>query len=319
MSDLAEWRPFSQIKLIIFDLDGTLIPHADSPLQPTLMDRVSYAIEYSKIPVTLATGRAFSGVEAVLEQLRKHERKLIPLVLYNGSVVMQPQLEHSNILLQPQLGERDVIDFKSVIDFRKIESFSAEEVFKLINLSMGVSAFFYCIDPEARSIGKATVSEMVYFFSNSTKIVPQVDFNGIKVVPLLTSDFESKTVVAILIEVVNPEVRMHLYQQLQSLQGISVTSSGSKYIELRPAGSSKAVGASLVAERLNIKAEHILAVGDNDNDVELLEWAGISVCVHNASPAAKNASNFYSHKDAGEAAIEVLQLIRLAQRLFKGK
>lgn len=320
MSDLVEWRPFSQIKLIIFDLDGTLIPHADTPLQPTLLDRVSYAIKYSRIPVTLATGRAFSGVENVLEQFRKYERNPIPLILYNGSVVMQPQqLESGDIILQPQLGERDVIDFKSVINYRMITSASAKEVLRLVSACVGVSAFFYCIDPEARSIGKATVSEKVYFFSNSTNIIPNTDFNGIVVAPILTMDFESGTVVAILLEVVTPEARAFLYQKLQKITGISVTSSGSKYIELRPAGSSKAIGASVVVDKLGISAEHVLAVGDNDNDVELLEWAGISVCVQNASPAAQQASNFYSHKGAGEAAIEVLQLMRLSQRLFKGE
>ena len=106
--------------------------------------------------------------------------------------------------------------------------------------------------------------------------------------------------------------------KLTTVRGISVTQSGSKYIEIRPAGSSKESGIATLAKFEKIDQKHILAVGDNDNDVELLKWVGIGVCVSNASAAAMSASRYIADYGAEDGAIQVLDLVRRAQRLAKG-
>jgi Cof subfamily protein (haloacid dehalogenase superfamily) len=50
-------------------------------------------------------------------------------------------------------------------------------------------------------------------------------------------------------------------------------------LELGNPGVSKATGAAFVAERLGLERERIVAFGDGENDVELIEWAGFGVSV----------------------------------------
>ena len=44
----------------------------------------------------------------------------------------------------------------------------------------------------------------------------------------------------------------------------------------------KGSGLQFLAEHLGFSAEHVVAFGDGENDIELLEWAGFGIAVANA-------------------------------------
>ncbi len=58
-------------------------------------------------------------------------------------------------------------------------------------------------------------------------------------------------------------------------------------IELIPPHISKGSALSIVANYYGISRQEVLAIGDQDNDVEMLAWAGLSVAMGNASDKAK--------------------------------
>lgn len=47
-----------------------------------------------------------------------------------------------------------------------------------------------------------------------------------------------------------------------------------------------------MAEILGLKKEEVLALGDGENDAEMMENAGIGVAMKNAVDAVKNAADF---------------------------
>lgn len=63
-----------------------------------------------------------------------------------------------------------------------------------------------------------------------------------------------------------------------------------EYLEFIDAGVSKAVGIAAVADEYGIGRGEILAFGDGDNDVPMLQWAGCGVAMSHGSPAAKAAA-----------------------------
>jgi len=69
--------------------------------------------------------------------------------------------------------------------------------------------------------------------------------------------------------------------------GLAVTSSGRENIEIMAAGVSKGYGLQMLAARLKIPRESILAFGDSANDVEMLAYAGTGVAMGNAAPEIK--------------------------------
>ena len=53
------------------------------------------------------------------------------------------------------------------------------------------------------------------------------------------------------------------------------------FLELASPAVSKGIGLAFVAEHLGFAAEHTIAFGDGENDLELLDWAGYAVSVEN--------------------------------------
>jgi len=66
---------------------------------------------------------------------------------------------------------------------------------------------------------------------------------------------------------------------------VAATTSGLRSIEITNADASKGSALRHLCEELQIPAEEVMAVGDNLNDSEMLDWAGIAVAVGNADAA----------------------------------
>jgi len=71
---------------------------------------------------------------------------------------------------------------------------------------------------------------------------------------------------------------------------------------------SKGAGLAAVAAELGLGREEVMAVGDNFNDVEMLEYAGTGVLMGNADPGLKNGRSLHTtasnDEDGVAAAIE---------------
>ncbi len=99
-----------------------------------------------------------------------------------------------------------------------------------------------------------------------------------------------------LLSVVDPARRDPLAAELrarwdQHLARITVVPSHPLLVEGIPFGMSKAVGVAWLAERLGLRRDEVLTVGDNDNDAEMLEWAGLGVAMADGSAAALAAAD----------------------------
>lgn len=84
---------------------------------------------------------------------------------------------------------------------------------------------------------------------------------------------------------------------------IQASFSGPTYIEIAPAGISKASGLSYVCHRLNIPPAAVVAVGDNFNDIEMIQFAGLGVAMGNAPDEVKAIADLVigSHDKDGVA------------------
>ena len=80
------------------------------------------------------------------------------------------------------------------------------------------------------------------------------------------------------------------------------------YVESAMLGSDKALGIKIALEALGIPHENSIAMGDSSNDIEMLEYAGISVAMGNAPDEVKKACTYVS-ADASDGGV--------AQALYK--
>jgi Cof subfamily protein (haloacid dehalogenase superfamily) len=90
----------------------------------------------------------------------------------------------------------------------------------------------------------------------------------------------------------DPDERERAAQSFSRQLECNVTSSDPLNLELMPKGASKGSALAFLMDREGIKAHQVMAVGDSDNDHEMLLTAGFSVAMGNAAPALKKAVDF---------------------------
>ena len=93
----------------------------------------------------------------------------------------------------------------------------------------------------------------------------------------------------------------------QNLARITIVPSHPLFVEGIPHGMSKAAGVSWLATHLGIEREAVMAVGDYNNDVEMLEWAGLGVAMADGSPAALAAADEVVPPQAEDGAAVALE------------
>ncbi|AXA75062.1 hypothetical protein CE206_00675 [Achromobacter xylosoxidans] len=294
LADPYELIPFAKVKLIVMDLDGTLLGHAhDSPTTDSWQRRVSLVarLNHYRVPLTIATGRAYAGARSVFDLISP--RNNTPFILYNGGAVVSG----SGVLLS----QRQISDSALAAVHRTV-------------LHYGGSAMTYWL--RASPFSGQFDGEWVVFVGSGC--VPAEEFNGLPISDASAVPSGSGCV-AVLLWADDSDTKAKLENAVRSIDGVSITSSGSRFIEVRPADSSKAVGLTTLLDNLQIPPSQVMAIGDNDNDVELLAAVGISVCVANASLKAQGASRYKTKYSSSSGAIEALDLVTRAKRLWTGR
>lgn len=76
------------------------------------------------------------------------------------------------------------------------------------------------------------------------------------------------------------------------------------YLEVLHKEANKGLVVKFLAERLNIKQEEIIAVGDSFNDIYMIEYAGLGVAVKNARDAVKEVADYVTETTNNEDAIK---------------
>ncbi len=83
-----------------------------------------------------------------------------------------------------------------------------------------------------------------------------------------------------------------LGRRLETLPGLEITSSWEDNYELMPQGVSKGRAVKELAEKMGIGPDQVMTVGDFDNDLSMIEYAGYGTAMGNATPKVKAAAKY---------------------------
>ena len=81
-------------------------------------------------------------------------------------------------------------------------------------------------------------------------------------------------------------------QYLKANKDITVVGGGFNNFEISKAGVSKREGLSFLANYLGTDLAHTMAMGDSENDLSMINAAGIGVAMENATEDVKAVANF---------------------------
>mmetsp|Transcript_5631 Transcript_5631/g.20492 ORF Transcript_5631/g.20492 Transcript_5631/m.20492 type:complete len:320 (-) Transcript_5631:1966-2925(-) len=263
----------SDIELIATDVDGTLLNS-----EHCLTDRTVRAVRRARelgVKVVLATGKARGPWAAeVLPALELSEPGVFlqGLCTYSGD---------GKVLHQTVLGPNVV---KQAAVYAR---------------SLGVTLTAYCGE---RILCEAT-NEQTDRLLPYKEPVPE----GVGPLDMYAEAVETHKVIFMAPEEQITELRPEIEARFGSVASITKALPG--MLELLPLGASKGQGVKRLLRELGVDAAKVLAIGDGENDIEMLQLAGVSVAMGNAKDIVKQVATYTtsSNDDDGFAkAIERL-------------
>ncbi len=97
---------------------------------------------------------------------------------------------------------------------------------------------------------------------------------------------------------------------IKEIEGVKLIDSGFAY-HIVDANVSKGKALRYIAEKIGLDVKDFLAIGDSENDIELLKTAGFGIAVANADTKLKDAADLVTSKNDGEGVIEALEFFGL--------
>ena len=107
--------------------------------------------------------------------------------------------------------------------------------------------------------------------------------------------------------VLTDNLAQKLLEKGSPIPGIAFLRSGDGIIELNSTNASKGNALYILCEKLGIQLENVLAIGDNENDISMLQAAGISAAMRNAEDDVKQAAKFVAGNNEEDGAAHFLE------------
>lgn len=243
--------------LIVLDLDGTLL--TDDKI---ISAHTKHALKIARAEghqVMIATGRPYRASKLYYNELDL----MTPIVNFNGAYVHHPRAAAFHAMHTP-IGLPDVHDI--------VDSLAP---FQLDNILAEVKDDVYIQNHDARlldilSMGNPVITEgplAQTLKSSPTSILLQAKENDVAV------------------------IRKHLADTKADLIDHRRWGDPWHVIEIVHRGIHKAKGVAHVSRELGIPRDRIIAFGDEDNDLEMIDYVGLGVAMDNAIPQLKNIAN----------------------------
>ncbi len=258
-------------RLVVLDLDGTLLNDAQQ-ISPDNRNAIRKAQEDGVI-FALATGRPYPSVLPYANELDPG----MPVICYNGALVRGKAL-HLHRPMDPHIAARVTSSLRTK--------------------GLGVRA--YCEDIMLVSeIDEVTRDLCQRFY---------LECHGVAdVVSYLNSLRETDTACWPSMLAITPyyqEIDSCLQDLQERFQGLITCHKPNNFaLNIVSHGSTKVAALEYLTRYLGFERSQVAAIGNGDNDSDMLAWAGQGVAVANASPGAKAAADWVTVSDNNRSGV----------------
>lgn len=262
-------------KLFVADMDGTLL-NDHKELSGKDIQAIKKLQDFG-IKFAVATGRHDSMIKSYLKHLDLH----VPVISCNGAIVREP--------------------FSDQIFLA--EALPKEPSLHVIDICRQWNASFHIYGHE--SIFGEKLSHKMLYYHNLNKTLPSDERTKLVVVPdckdiVLNG---SEPLYKFLIISDRSKNLLDIMDQMAEIEGLTVCQSMPLLCDVMKEGVSKAYALQKLSESLGIKRNEIAAIGDQYNDIDLIEYAGLGIAVANAEDALKEKADIVTTSTNNENAV----------------
>ena len=268
------------LKLIVSDMDGTLL-NSKREISP---ENVAAMLEAQDkgVEIAIATGRTYGNALALCQSvgLRPH------IISNHGAFVYTKD------------GER-------ILDVGVDQEHLKNALTWLIE-----NDYFYNVCTDTHSFIPADSEQVLTNdFNTATNVISKVTEQWIReFIQYLCQSTEERTVINGIEDILEQNLTVGSILAItfdqnklntgrdyfEKYQGLSMTVAGNSVFEMIHTSASKGNALERLTQYLNIPMDKVMAIGDNYNDISMLERVGVSVAIGNAEEAVKKVCKYVS-------------------------
>lgn len=269
-------------KMVCIDMDGTLLGKRKSISEES--KKVIKEVANKGVQVVITTGRLYNNAAYYSELVGASAA----VIAGNGAVVREKR-------------SSDII-FKS-----KINENTCKKLLKIAD-KCGVVLHLHTID---KIITNSYISNLI-----TRIVIPGIknkDFSiGVETIKgeekwsEELNKYKGEITKCIMFSIF-PERTEMFRKELDNIDDIVYYSSGNRSIEINAHGVSKGNGVKILADHYGIKREEIICIGDNENDISMIEYAGLGIAMGNAIDKLKEKANYITDTNVNDGVRKALE------------
>lgn len=285
------------IKLIASDMDGTLL---DSKMSIS-KDNASAIREANRLGIEfmVATGRAYTEAKPALEEAGID----CAMITLNGAQVFDKlgnSLFTAGIEKQKAKMIIDILEEKDI--YFEVSTnkgiFSQQQERRIENFASHIATTMpHLTYKTAIAMAAAHLSLLaITYVDNIRAVIEKKDIEVLKIIGFSMD---------------GPKVLDPTALKIKTLGDLAITSSAQNNIEINHIRAQKGIAVEQVAKERGILAEEVMTIGDNFNDISMLQWAGVSFAMGNAELEVKNEAKYTTatnlENGVGEAILRAIR------------
>lgn len=252
------------IQLVVCDLDETLLT---SDKKITEKDNMAIQKARAKgVKFVCATGRGYSYIDDILMTLNVYNKENEYVISNNGAIITE---------------NKD----NDELSFHKLSNTIAFQIIELgFRLKLCVQVF------TSKDVYSFNTNEdekkWLLMFKKDAILCKENNYDFLK----------DKEIVKVMYQHPDMNILFSLESKLNDeiKKNTTIAYSSNRYMEFTAVGISKGAALKELTTILNIPLKDTLAIGDNYNDISMIETAGIGTCVANANDDVKKACHYVS-------------------------
>lgn len=261
-------------KMLVLDIDGTLTNSKKEITKPT-KEAITSVLKKGHV-VVIASGRPTPGTKRVCEELelKKYDGYVLS---YNGAKITR--LSDNRVVHQKILDPKYIPEIYGFVLDNDMGMMTYEDNDAITGTRIDE---YMLLEARINSIGLREVDSFTEY----------VNFPVNKCL-LTKEDKEAEKLCAILAEKYEGE--------------LSIYRSEPFFVEIMPKGVDKAASLEVLRNILGIERENIICCGDGFNDLSMIKYAGVGVCMANGAPACREAADFIAPSNDEDGLVSVIE------------
>lgn len=269
-------------KMVCIDVDGTLMGQGrviSEDSKKVLIDAHNKGVE-----IVITTGRPYNNATSISKTIGLSS----PVIAANGAIIRAKDTDE--ILYECPLSEEACIRILKVVKNHNViaQFYTADKVFCNTWIGMIFDKIF-----TARGIAKGLKMDVKWVKT----------YNGLlKAFSINKNKFLKCVIIG-----ANEEKVKAVRDDILNIKELDCFRSGRRALEIISKGVSKGNAVKILAEKFGYEKEEIICIGDNENDISMIEFAGLGVAMGNAIDEVKEIADYVTGTNVNDGVAEVIK------------